>query len=124
MPDLTPEQLAAIEARAAKATPGPWGADATYPGGVYCDDATGSLVARVSGDGFEYVPRAESEWQANAAFIAAAREDIPALAAALRRAWEEIARLQAVPPNIEVAYDRDDRRWLLVDGRWEERDLD
>jgi hypothetical protein len=56
----------------AKWTKGPWCLDETLPFGIYSDDATGSIIARVSGKGFEYVPRPEAEWQANARLIAAA----------------------------------------------------
>lgn len=71
------------------ATPGPWMTEyPRLPGGVYSDDATGSIVARTSGKGFEYAPRPDAEWQANADIIAAARNAIPWL-------LDEIARLTA-----------------------------
>lgn len=56
----------------AKHTPGPWVLDDDMPGSIFSDDATGSIVARCRGVGFEYAPRPIEEWQANARLIAAA----------------------------------------------------
>ena len=62
-------------------TPGPWLADKplkTMQGmGVYCDDATGSIVAQVGG--FLSVHRSDQEDEANAHLISAAPELLEAL---------------------------------------------
>jgi hypothetical protein len=62
---MTPEQLAAIKARADAATPGPWESATT---GVWSDIEGDLWVADTSHD-------------YDAAFIAHAREDVPALLA-------------------------------------------
>lgn len=61
-------------------TPGPWLLDEGLPGGVYSDDATGSIVARCMGVGFESVARPAVESRANARLIAAAPKMLAALA--------------------------------------------
>ncbi|MFD8251945.1 hypothetical protein [Streptomyces werraensis] len=95
---MTPERLAEIAARAAAATPGPWG---FYDGDNYADVAAdldqtsrGSYsyrekVARLEDENYWDDPahedhdeeRAPEQMAANAAFIAHAREDVPALLA-------------------------------------------
>jgi len=52
-------------------TPGPWSLDESSKRKdlIYCDDATGSVVARCGGLGFEYVGRSQAECEANARFI-------------------------------------------------------
>lgn len=89
--------LEAIEARANAATPGPWGSGPLITGDKgdyvvwYGRDAegqrryigaAGGLWAPVCPPDAEIVFQAEI---ANAAFIAAAREDVPALVAEVRR---------------------------------------
>ena len=96
----TPDPLALAEEAermANAATPGPWRAGrpdmATIVDGVeskWIYDALGEYMAVASGWG-------ERPWHeviANAEFIARARELVPALAAALRAAHEENARLR------------------------------
>ena len=84
------DELKAIEARADAATVGPWHHDNTTlwacvtskPGGF------GGAIA-------QSVPINDPQRErANAAFIAAARTDVPALAAALREAWAALARVE------------------------------
>ena len=77
----TEERLAAIEARANAATPAPWDADAHWSGDGFVVMADGLRRAHVPD--LRDLPGAESQ-AGNAEFIAAARQDVPALAAALR----------------------------------------
>jgi hypothetical protein len=58
-----------LERLAGYATPGPWCTDASCPGRVYCDDATGTQVLDCGP--FMYVARAKPACEANAAFAAA-----------------------------------------------------
>mgnify|MGYP000119516085 CR=1 FL=1 len=87
---LTEDELRAIEARAEAATPGPWKATRSLPaegadvwwltaGQGNGEVELGSLQGGYPHERFE-------RRSANAAFIAAARADVPALAAALREA--------------------------------------
>ena len=104
---MTPEQLAAIRARAEAATPGPWrvvediewgtGA-AEYHWYRYVDGPTDY------GDeyGYEYQILSRED----AAFIAHAREDIPALVAEVERLQAELARVR---PVVEAA-----QRWHVA----------
>lgn len=87
---LTDAQIAAIRERAAKATPGPWGIGNTSPDQrmVLGENGEGRYVCSVQ---IWQTPRAfglieEPQREANAAFIAAAITDIPALLAALEEA--------------------------------------
>jgi hypothetical protein len=88
---MTDAELDEIEKRAKAATPGPW--DGGFkPGGVRVDatNAPGMLgmpptVAKLSGS-FQV-----QQEEANADFIAAAREDVPKLVAELRLAKRAIA---------------------------------
>ncbi len=64
-----------------KFTPGPWVTDKSLPEGVYSSDATGSIVARVGGRGFELAYRPTEERAANARLIAAAPKMYAALEA-------------------------------------------
>lgn len=95
---MTPERLTEIAARAAAATPGPWG---FYDGDTYADVAAdleqtsrGSYsyrqkIAQLEDENYWDDPaheehdeeRAPEQMAANAAFIAHAREDVPALLA-------------------------------------------
>lgn len=97
---MTEQQLAAIEARANAATAGPWRADvgfSTIPDGppegvaVWCQ-TPGSEGDAVVADLGDY-----TDGPANGAFIANAREDVPALVAEVRRLRADVAerRLQA-----------------------------
>jgi len=107
---ITPERLADIEARAAKATEGPWETDATEnegnygsgddcvsgfssyevtsPSGRICDTLN-SDVAMVYEEYDEFGCTAFDEvGMANMEFIAASRQDVPALVAEVRRLKE------------------------------------
>ncbi len=89
---MTEEALAAVEARAAAATPGPWGAlDLGWPDRMI-PICPGSDVGRGV---LAYVGQRGQPNMANATFIACARADIPTLVAEVRRlrAIAELARL-------------------------------
>ena len=62
-----------------KHTPGPWVTDDTLPGNVYSSDATGSIIATVTG--FEWARRGKTVEKANARLIAAAPDMLEALKA-------------------------------------------
>ncbi|MBY4381850.1 hypothetical protein HQO24_10370 [Rhodococcus fascians] len=85
---MTPGEFAAIEARANAASAGPWLAKGMYPQEVLANDDGLTLVATThsSPDGPPF----------NTEFIAHAREDIPALLAAVRERDDTIARVRAL----------------------------
>lgn len=91
---MTPEQFAAIEARANAATEGPWTAETTGVAGgdhwYVCDE--GEAIASIScNDGTN-----EDQREPDAEFIAHSRTDIPALLVAVRERDNTIARIREV----------------------------
>ncbi len=86
------DMLAELERLCAEATAGPWVIDPVYPGRVYSDDATGSIVGSFTD--FRYAPRRDAEILANAALTAAARDALPALVAEVRTLRAERDALQ------------------------------
>lgn len=91
------KQLAEIEERASRATPGPWVVD---EGEAY------------EGDEFRHVDGwtdTGTEWmclsKADAGFIAYARTDVPALCAALRHAWGERDEHRERANAAQIAWD-------------------
>ena len=80
---MTEDELATIDARATEATPGPW----SYPGDpwTFVHDASGRSLLDLD------EPRGFEQTQRDAAFIAASREDVPALVAEVRRLREALA---------------------------------
>lgn len=82
---MSPAELEAVEKRAAAATPGPWRTEAT-------DWGAQVLPAKPRRVGYDRVigdlgwGEEEEQGRADAAFIAAARTDVPALVAALKEA--------------------------------------
>lgn len=79
---MTEEQLAAIKARAEAATPGPW--QRVTPYGIGVESGNGPVPLKVA-------------WAAqenDAAFISAAREDVPALLAEVERLRAAVGRLR------------------------------
>ncbi len=83
---MNEQELEQIEARAAKATPGPWEVDNDLS--VYTKDGGHGTPWTL----FDTVGN-EGEDNPNADFIAHAREDIPALIAEVRRLTAELTRL-------------------------------
>lgn len=116
---LTAQQLDEIQARANAATKGPWG---FYDGDNYADVAAdmqvtspGSYnyrekIARLEDENYwddaahedDDESRASEQMAANAAFIAHAREDVPALLAEVRRLTAELTE---VLPAWEAMYE-------------------
>lgn len=91
---MTEEELARLEELASKATPGPWewvaGSDALHATTVpheWHEDETAKIIVT---DSHVYPPHG-----ADAAFIAAAREAVPALLAEVRRLRAEKAEREA-----------------------------
>ena len=92
---VTPEELAEIRARAEAATPGPWTVD---EGPALADpllEGEGDWYRQIEGwtnTGWEWLCLSPED----AAFIAHAREDIPALVAEVERLQAELARVRPV----------------------------
>ena len=78
---MTPEELAAIEARANAATPGPW---RRMEHSEVVDASDGTVIADVTEDIIG------KRRLTNLDFIAAARTDIPRLIAEVRRLWDAL----------------------------------
>jgi hypothetical protein len=92
--DLPDTELDAIEARAKAATPGPWRQGAVDKIRVF-GDPDGETLAPGLGRCVCIVNQwtGEERRDADAAFIAAAREDVPRLVAALREARKQLAEV-------------------------------
>ena len=98
---LTPDDLAAMEARCAAATPGPWAVDGTAALGAYgvvCATAA-EHVASVFYLAQRLSLSNRPKRDANAAFIAASRSDLPRLLAEVRRLRAEVERLNKGATN-------------------------
>ncbi len=110
---LTPDQLAAIEERAAAAPEGPW---RTFPNPMRSDGvfvAQDRPIEPYPGnprdlDGNPHLPAVPKGWclgsqveHAAGAFIAASRTDVPLLCAELRAAQERTLRLESVLRSVE-----------------------
>lgn len=90
---MTPEQIDEIEARAAKATPGPW--TAKYHHNWFVD--IGSRAVSI-----DPIDKADIEPCAcDAEFIASARMDVPTLVAELKRARELLELFRDNCPSCE-----------------------
>lgn len=91
---MTDEQLAEIEARANAATAGPWGIERDPISGMWTvfdtDTKCGIIDKENSGCASDPCPDDVGFSRENAAFIAAAKSDIPALIAEVRRLKEEL----------------------------------
>lgn len=85
---MTEEELKVIEARAAAAAPGPWMRNGKTAAGWRIDDADPSRLGIV----FILTPTAIVPGDANAAFIAEARDDVPVLIAEVRRLKAELIK--------------------------------
>lgn len=77
---MTNEELNEILARAAAASPGPWVAD-----GSAVEAFNAPIDPDIAITGSMTIHSLPAEHEANAAFIAAAREDVPNLVAEVRR---------------------------------------
>ena len=104
---MTNEQLAAIKARCEKATPGPWEVRSIEPEEF---DAVSDDTFYIMADKWEvasittYERVIEPDWQrdddeADADFIAHAREDIPALLAEVERLRVALERVSKIYPT-------------------------
>jgi hypothetical protein len=119
---VTKINLDEIEARAKAATPGPW---TVCPMDMYIFGGDGHMIAsncpmedtwQVRGAGAEGSgQRPEGSQDANAAFIAAAREDIPRLIAEVRRLQ---AQVNGEPPPLRG---RSDVVQYIDDPAWEKK---
>lgn len=91
---LSETRLAEIEARAAAATAGPWCTDSweIYQGTEYVPGIS-FWIGETCRDTSEL-----GQDRADAAFVAAARSDVPALVAEVRRQAAQIAELEALTP--------------------------
>lgn len=91
----TPEQRAEWKALCDTATAAPWVHD-EYGDfiGVYCDDATGSIVAQFYP--FKFAPRNEAEARANTILTVSSRTALPALISHVDALEAENARLRAM----------------------------
>ena len=93
MDKLTPEELGAIEARCEKASDGPWRAEIEK-------SAIGWGAQLIDGHGASrlnlglWISKDKPRVHPDHAFIAASRQDVPRLVAALRAAYEEIEELK------------------------------
>lgn len=107
---LTDERLAEIEARAQAATDGPWQAALDRPSHPSVGDITAPGNHHVVCFGHDYDEYGSIDNVADAAFIAHARDDIPALLAEVRRLREQASctyysptiRLRPVAPETET----------------------
>ena len=109
---MTEEELTAIEARATAATVGPWRHD-TDGGAIGAVEAGGMALAQVQ----QRVPRDKARRDLDAAFIAAARVDVPALVAEVRRLRRavELAYYEAYSLGAEQA--EVDAEWAASSSR-------
>lgn len=89
---MTAERIVEIKAREGKATPGPWGVFQECRGKKRVGIATKRSIEDVGAEELDVIVDCDGSgirWEADAAFIAAARQDIPDLLA-------EVERLQRV----------------------------
>ena len=108
MTEPTTPDLAAIRARAAAATPGPWqtAEQAGYPeyGENFVGNFTGEYLAGVGDIDFG----AGDDAEADLAFVLNAPEDVSALLALVDRQAAEVVRLRARVAELEAAAEQDD----------------
>jgi hypothetical protein len=95
--DITPEELVAIEARCEAATPGPWSVEVYDKGTTFYGIGPVRADKVWMGGGYEpsYEQAVLDVEMPDAAFIAAARSDIPKLLAAIKSRDAELAELRA-----------------------------
>lgn len=92
MTGLSKFDLSVMEDRALGATGGPWVAEHFWTGDRYLGSVVHPEGSRRSI--LMLVERTPCLRQGDAAFIAAARQDIPALAAEVRRLWQALREAQ------------------------------
>lgn len=85
---MTQGELEAIRERAKAATPGPW----EYDGEGFLESGGGTVAVVYTADDFDGDAVDASSFDANGPFIAAARQNVPALCDALAEAWDYLAR--------------------------------
>lgn len=93
---LTEEQLLEIEARCKAATPGPWEYDGMH-NEIQCpqsEDSYWLIVSESRSAPDQAQKQTNSFFDANYAFIAAARSDVPALVAEVRRLCDALSELE------------------------------
>lgn len=108
---LSDEDLAAMKARAAAATPGPW----VYSGGSPEDPTVGYVVHHRTLR-WEEFGQGDAYTMQDAAFLAAAREDVPRLVGEVERLQQENARLLALHQDEAERLRRRERELLRVIG--------
>lgn len=115
---LTTQQLTDIEARTNAATPGPWCTDAweIYQGTEYQPGLSMWIGETCRGTS---TPEQD---QADAAFVAAARTDVPALLADLRRARDRVADLEQDSILLSALYAAGVDNWDGYDDAREQAD--
>lgn len=101
---LTPEDLAKIEARVDAATEGPWHWSERHKRILEALVSEKTEVCNFGTD-YDYYPTEGAPPQEyDKVFIAHAREDIPALIAALRETWAENERLSKCIETINTTW--------------------
>ena len=109
---LSNERLAAIRERVERATPGPWGVVERSDRLAYLVRGPKEVNARLVCDvsrGVADRTAAGDTRQADAAFVAAARQDVPDLLAEVERLREEVERLreevdQLIVPTVTIEW--------------------
>ena len=98
---MTDEELAAIRARVDAASLGPWRVFQKWR--LEVEDANGEQVADIGYIGYDDGPDDETRrfMEADSAFIAASRQDIPALLAEVERLRAENAALRKVIDDVQ-----------------------
>ena len=105
---MTDEELQAIRERAEKATPGPWEANEV---GLYVIAPLARGKESIARMPYPYGDTSDN--QSNAAFIAHARTDIPALLAEVERLRVVERSVQfADSPEAQAAIEREHERWM------------
>lgn len=124
-PSPAPIDLAAMRARAEAATPGPWQTDDAqqHAWGVYDDNGDGVAVAR----DIQYDKASGSRYgvdlrEADAIFIANAREDIPALLALVSRLEGDVERMREALGKAATDVLAERARQIAVEGWTPEHD--
>jgi hypothetical protein len=99
---MTKSWIIEAKERAEKATEGPWRTREDMGCAASVDDLDGGVVAQAQQRTSSAVDPLQTDRIANAAFIAAARTDVPRLASALLDAVEALEKLTANPEAIDV----------------------